>query len=309
MSDTVVVPDSIEPYIGYKALNVRRGSETARLESPSQRMLWPRQKKAVATHPGYATEWGWVLVTEDTPFSYDQDRTTGLMPVTHPTQVSAQNFNQVVNIEGQYYVSAPPPPDSAPKGMRWAWQQTKHQTGEKGCGCGIYVVADMNEALGYFSEQAVIVSVALWGTVTKASRGARGEFGYPQEIIAWSCERDLAETVADGYGIPIDRKREFEKHANRWGTANNPGTTTARMALRSPAVLQAVTFPPAERHPTRPLKRPFSGRFIGLRVGAFGILTFLASFPAGLIIGPLASVFLSLLLLAGWLLYMKHLFK
>lgn len=153
MTDTpdspIVVPDSIEPYIGYKSLVVCE-LETLNsvpelvLCSPQQGVSWPKKQRLVAGHPPYTTE-------------------------NHPQH---------------------------------------HSVAASQCLCGIYAVDHPSMLAGYFGFGCVAVKVALWGRTTKASHGARAQYAYPQEIIAWAVSDELAQKVAEEYGIPIRKKRD-----------------------------------------------------------------------------------------------------
>jgi len=80
-----------------------------------------------------------------------------------------------------------------------------HQIAGKGCSCGIYAVPyeERQRLRGYFNGYHVIVRVALWGRITIGTRGARAQFAYPQEILAWTCSDSRARILAERYGIGI----------------------------------------------------------------------------------------------------------
>lgn len=94
----------------------------------------------------------------------------------------------------------PLPENPPPKGCDWSWEH--HIAGEH-CQCGIYVVSEVEDAWRYFGEHHVFVKVALWGRVTIGTRGARGEFAYPQEIISSTVTNSLTKKIAEEYSIPI----------------------------------------------------------------------------------------------------------
>ena len=88
-----------------------------------------------------------------------------------------------------------------------------HQIAGKGCSCGIYAVPyeERRKLGGYFNNHHVIVRVAMWGRITIGTKGARAQFAYPQEILAWTCLDQRARRLAElyGIGIVIDNPRKL----------------------------------------------------------------------------------------------------
>lgn len=86
-----------------------------------------------------------------------------------------------------------------------------HSVPARMCGCGIYA-APPDQAAGYFHPDGrVMVEVALWGEVMLATRGARGQYAYPQRIVAYALPKRLVKRVARAYQIPIEPLVELPK--------------------------------------------------------------------------------------------------
>lgn len=140
MEQKLVVPDSIEPYIGYKCLGVV-GSGTS-LQSLIRPINWPKKERFEA------------------------------QCLADPERLARINIPHVL----------------APN---------------SGCDCGIYV-GSTNRAAAYYRERRVLVEVALWGNVVVATDGARGQYAYPQKIIAYCTDRAFVEDISRLYEIPIE---------------------------------------------------------------------------------------------------------
>ena len=169
-----VIPDSIEPYVGYKALTI--GDDTA-LYSPSESsILWPPRRPlgAVCTRTG---EWSWVPVEGAARRPYEGRRVV-------PT-------------------AKPEPTNPLPPGWSWSWEALTHDAPAQGCSCGIYAVNDPAGCLSYVKPDGVIVEVAVWGNVVPASGGVRGQYAYPQRILAPKLILEEVRPTAILYGIPI----------------------------------------------------------------------------------------------------------
>ena len=137
-----IIPDSIEPYIGYKALRVSEFDN--RLYSPAFPYSWPAGHKASALC-----------------FQF---------PLPH-------------------LADAP----------------------QHDCWCGFYAASAIwrrRVEMYLHAEQGVIVRVALWGRTIVAEKGARGQFAYPQEIVAWTCHNEKIQAVAENYGIGLAAKNK-----------------------------------------------------------------------------------------------------
>ena len=132
----ILIPDSIEPYIAYKALRVSNMT----LKSPSRLFVWPARERA-----------------------------------------EAKCYRGMLR-EGEGHLIAAKP-----------------------CSCGIYAVPyeERYKLRGYFQRYHVVVRVAMWGRITIGQTGARAQYAYPQEIVAWTCSTQRARKIAELYGMGI----------------------------------------------------------------------------------------------------------
>jgi hypothetical protein len=184
--ELIVVPDSIEPYIGFKYLSWHEG----KLWSQWGDKPWPINKPFEAECHG--------------PREYKWETTTG---TPQPRQEIA-------------------PPDIAlPAGLSWSWEpQPPHPAVDEECHCGIYAVdtpdlcADYGRpqvlssvydvVSGVSASERVLVELAMWGKVIPGTTGMRGQFAYPQKIHGSS---EAAREAAKAYGVQLV-EREPEGH-------------------------------------------------------------------------------------------------
>jgi hypothetical protein len=185
-----LVPDSIEPYCGYKALQIVDGH----LVSPSRFARWPKHEPLESTcqKAGAAEQrFEWVLVPA--PEGWED---MFWVPAKFLREGTTTHFG---------WPSGPPP-----EGMTWVPKPEVHHL--TGCTCGIYVVETTPQLHGYLSgPDHVIVWIAVWGEVVLGARGARGQYAYPQKIWAAEQQWDIAVRVADEYGIPVEIVRFLPK--------------------------------------------------------------------------------------------------
>lgn len=163
----LVVPDSIEPYLGYKSLHVN-GNE---LHSMAYLMVWPHGSRAEA----------------------------------------------------------------------FCGAGGNHECPGLLCPCGIYA-ANVGEAWRYFDPGSrVIVEVALWGRVTMGTTGARGQFAYPQKIVAAALPDRVIQGLAEAYQIPIEMLVESDPSLIRaWSEIET--RQAFRKALTQARVEQLLRF-------------------------------------------------------------------
>jgi hypothetical protein len=107
--------------------------------------------------------------------------------------------------------------------QKWEWWPRRHagrehRTPETKCGCGIYGVATVTQALDYLESghglvrrplPAVLGIVKLWGRVLECERGWRAAFAYPARLFVVPSRARGSETrrLAEGlgrYGVPVD---------------------------------------------------------------------------------------------------------
>lgn len=193
-----VIPDSIEPYKGYKALNVARDGT---LWSPSEATMWPVKQRLEAQCTRGLSQWSWVPV-EGEPREMDATTT---VPRGRTAFVSA--VTAVPSSSGIVPTVAAPvnvkPSNPLPPGWNWSWEPLTHEAPAQGCSCGIYAVEKPASCLSYVKPEGVIVEVAVWGNVVPASSGVRGQYAYPQSILAPHEIVDELKVTAELYGIPI----------------------------------------------------------------------------------------------------------
>jgi hypothetical protein len=100
-----------------------------------------------------------------------------------------------------------------------------HKPPSAGCRCGIYAVASLDQLLqlGYghpprSTEQDPIAvgQVWLWGTVVIATRGYRGERGYPKKFTLLHEHWREARALARHYGIPVSIRNLYRLGDTTW---------------------------------------------------------------------------------------------
>lgn len=212
--DSIVIPDTIEPFLGYKALSLYEhetlnGWETE-LRSPQQSTHWPPRQRLEATcDRKLAIIFGWTAIPDSQPAS--------LLPVSTsdiPTHVIWTNViwtnTLYTNTTGTTTHTLDPnqwmPPSvPAPEGTHWSWEpQTNHPIVTPSCTCGIYAVNTPDQCIPYMHEPSVIAEIALWGRVIPAAKGARGQYAYPQKLLVTPDLASIGEQLSDTYQIPVE---------------------------------------------------------------------------------------------------------
>lgn len=195
LPDEMVVPDSIEPYRGFKALNMEADGT---LWSPSEQgVQWPVKQKLEATCTRGLSVWGWVPI-EGEPRNLDATIEAAKRSVGAVTSVSSS----IRWPSGPH--RAPKPNNPLPAGWNWSWEPLTHEAPAQDCTCGIYVVKDPGSCLTYLrSPDGIIVEVTLWGRTVPAHQGARGQFAYPTKILSPAAILDEVRASAALYEIPI----------------------------------------------------------------------------------------------------------
>lgn len=189
------VPDSIEPYIGWKALRLN-GDGT--LSSPQVRSRWPVGERLEATcQHGDAITWKWVEVPDDEAESLieeDMTFTFGSLP--------------------------PMPPKRPREGYTWFPRavHVEHEVVDKDCSCGIYAVNHPLHCFGYLDNHSVLAQVAIWGKTVIATHGVRGQYAYPQKLVAPGSVAEQAALAGELYGVPVEIEEElvFMTPPMRW---------------------------------------------------------------------------------------------
>lgn len=184
-----VIPDSIEPYVGFKYLGI---DKNGRLSSPSSHHDWVPREKAICTCQTSHGRHGWQAV-----------RGHG-KPYVEIVDVTS--YGSTSRMFMPMFTEPPKKPSTTlPDGYGWSWEQKPHADGpDESCTCGFYVTSDEEGCASYAGSGCVLVEVALWGTVVRGEKGARGQFAYPQRIIATDKTKAVAEKAGELYGIPVD---------------------------------------------------------------------------------------------------------
>ncbi len=187
---SLIIPDTIEPWLGYKALRMHEGH----LCSPSQYAKWPkREPLEAACTLGKRNDFRWKLT--EAPPGWE-----GMFWVSSAflTEGATTTFSW--------------PPNEPPEGFTWIPELTPHNLAK--CQCGIYAVDQPTQAHSYMTApDRVLVEVALWGQVVLGDRGARGQYAYPQRMYAAEQQTGAAE-LAYEYDIPIEIVRFYNTKEN-----------------------------------------------------------------------------------------------
>lgn len=177
---SVVIPDSIEPVVGWKVLTIRDGGT---LSSPTYPMHWIPGKKTEAECTGdlYFT---WELVDEDVP--------------EEPPSVE-----EVLQWFPGTYLNTPT--DPPPPGKRWKSTVTSnnHQIPNNLCSCGIYIASrpEITDQYSSSYNKDVLVEMKGWGNVIEYQDGWRTQFAYPSAIYVK--DQKTAELISPDYEVPV----------------------------------------------------------------------------------------------------------
>jgi hypothetical protein len=98
----------------------------------------------------------------------------------------------------------PKPSNPLPDGWSWSWEMFTHESPDQHCHCGVYIADEPKTCVSYMGHSnGIICEIALWGRVIPASYGARGQFAYPQRILAPRSLVGSVKLTAKLYNIPI----------------------------------------------------------------------------------------------------------
>jgi hypothetical protein len=96
------------------------------------------------------------------------------------------------------------PTNPLPEGWAWSWELFTHDIPAEGCGCGCYAVDEPEGCMTYLDQdKGIIVEIAMWGTLIRGHKGARGQYAYPQRVLAPRALVNEVRQVSLLYGIPI----------------------------------------------------------------------------------------------------------
>lgn len=196
-----VIPDSITPEYGYKALNVMGD----RLFSPSFTVAWPAGKPLEAHCSAGASNWSWM------PVEGEQRSLESIIEASAQMRggfLTASTASSSVAISpASLRISRPPPKPNnpLPPGWSWSWEPQTHDAPAEDCHCGIYVASRPEQCLQYLNaDSGVIAKIAVWGRTIRAHSGARGQYAYPQGILVPAALEESVHEVALRYNIPLD---------------------------------------------------------------------------------------------------------
>lgn len=217
LPEDIVIPDAVEPILGWKAVGLMQASPTTLvLMSLHDHAAWPMKKPFMAEcriqRHGY---WRWTQSFGDLPRTTQEDvdrmleeeknrvaapQSLGVTAVTLASSaVSSFAFTPAATF------SYPPMPKTILVRGYWAlhYYIPPHNTPGEDCSCGIYIADNFDLAAGYASQQpCVFMRVAGWGKVVPGTQGWRVEHAYPQEMFLIGGKDAEAEQLGKAYGVP-----------------------------------------------------------------------------------------------------------
>ncbi len=217
MVAAVVIPDAIEPVVGWRSFVLR----DQMLVSPQQGHVWLPGAKAEARCRVAFTEFRWMQVSQEQV----------LLEMAKTSCVAAH----VVSSKLGHFMTVrsgtfPPMPATEPdEGMAWSLEPClleNHPAPADDCNCGIHIAKSIPLALQYLMGGVVFGRVALWGKVIEGEHGYRGEFAYPTELYVFD-EIEVADFEAlHRYGVPLKSARENVEwqELERQGYVSNLGS-------------------------------------------------------------------------------------
>jgi hypothetical protein len=228
VSEQVVIPDGIEPVVGWKTFNLVKSTlgqpqpaKKSLLVSPSLGMIWPPEQRSEARCNESTWRYVWsfdIDPAEEIILSDRSDQTGATGPqgigptgATGVTVARAVSMTAVMGSLGSlgyhYQMQVPEKPRTVlPGGKRWqlTTEQVPHEIPNESCNCGIHIA---NDPLAAISYGEILVKVAGWGRVIEGQYGWRCQYAYPLEIYVDSTKQ--AGTIAD-YGAPVIVREEAE---------------------------------------------------------------------------------------------------
>lgn len=190
----MLIPDSIEPIVGYKYLCiVREGGPEGdpRLISAyfgdsigKVRMGWPVDAPAEAEcHRTHHENTVWTLEALRSP---PKDRPWGRLDDQHGEKP-------------QVVLGA---------GLDWYWVAEPHLPPVDNCSCGIYAVSDPKRAQTYRQDHRALVRIAQWGRTVPAANGARSQYACVTGVLESTCPSFSAADISRAYNIPLIAEEE-----------------------------------------------------------------------------------------------------
>ena len=231
----MLVPDSIEPVIGWKGLSFRSG----KLISPSHSFIW---EPGVPGEAFCASAGKTIRVWEATPALADKYAPRSTYPVAEMQyglstdnwvyMVTTQSAPYSVTHSAVTYDMAEPPKVQFPYEVEWVMQKELNHgvAPAERCSCGLYMAAEPT-----FSYGPIIVELAGWGTVIPGTQGYKAQYAYPQRIFLSDSDRDKMKDL-QVYGVeilPYEKIPGMEAEASL-STSAEPLWTPAGKPKKSP---------------------------------------------------------------------------
>lgn len=260
----MIVPDTIEPVLGWKALLV---DDKGLLYSPRQPFRWPPKDRAEALC--MKASYRWQPRQGKPPEERDPRRFIVVAPhnrvtlqTTNVPFVSTSwsaPFPQITSDEEEEQET--PPQIELPDGMHWSWEPYQHEAAsDNGCSCGIYMVDTPSQCGFYINEGTLLANVYGWGHVIQGQQGNRVQYAYPKELVASEYLRAKAELAAEQYGVPVmiipdhqlpDKKAQLEA-LNKAFSGLTAQQKEATRLIQSANMGVGVPGPPQEIPPATP---------------------------------------------------------
>lgn len=200
----MIVPDSIEPLIGYKWLKI---NQTGMLYSERSHSMWsllsPFEARCEANMGWSYQARVWWEVNKGPPKPSKAER---MELATNSSSPPVALANRESNWSPDSFTWIKKPKMVLPHPYAWSWEpnQSDHTAPYEECNCGIHMVYDWKDCEGYrHGYDKALVKIALWGKTVVGDKGARGEFAYPQEILSKTKDVDWKqiELAREKYGL------------------------------------------------------------------------------------------------------------
>ena len=208
-----IAPDSIEPYVGFKYLKAESHGGIPYLISDSGfKMVWPKMARAEAQCKTENKPYEWLALKHPPQDRYWRSPSTDDERTVAAVRTSNLQYGGILYTG--HALTPLPPKTSLPEGYEWYWVEVPHEpASNERCACGIHVVSDPKHCEHYRRDNSLLVEVALWGNVTIASHGARGQFAYPKAIYATKKDVAIARRLGEAYGVPVITEDSTDENA------------------------------------------------------------------------------------------------
>jgi hypothetical protein len=233
----MIVPDSIEPIVGWKGLQQDRGM----LRSAFNSSIWELGKPFRATclvPRSWRAVWRPLsFLEQDLPEDFLGDaRGHGALGFAGATGAVGPYFAPVAVTTSAMMISLsdvpdpePPPAPAIELPHPYHWCRVietdpPHTAPHAGCSCGIYVAASRDEASHY--GHGIAVEVFGWGRVIEHSGGWRCQFAYPKKIYVPESEYD--ERLQD-YGVEVEIVKDTRRVSSPAMSQNKPSSTKSNL--------------------------------------------------------------------------------